>query len=692
MKKIKFFHPLAEIIAIISVFTLTCTNIDELENKEDNTCTKASAPTNVNAESASTSSIRVTWSSVGDAIFYTVYRTKTPDAEYLSVGRVFDLSFTDTALTQATTYYYRISAQNDCGEGNKSIPTTATIKPTDISNDHYLGYGYDVINSSYINRSDVKISHPILDQRKMAQDAVVVSEAIAGKQDFQMFAGSNLTQFYKDRNAGMSVNLDYSWVLFSGKFSLEFSVAINENRIDSNSYIRGRSYRYTQDDYIKGATPQKLAAYLTNDFISVLQTKTASQILDQYGTHVLVRYYKGGSLEFNYAYNGKNLSNDDTRQLKSALQASYKGITGEISGSATEISERRELEENSIFHYYTYGGKPIDAFTVQELKKSYGDWLNSIADNADICGIGDFNQSLIPLWELAAANGASSIAQKLENEFNAQAVKQGKALLVKKIKTAREEFNLESTANHTYYFDKIAKNSPAEVEIYVLGAGGGGQGGDYNNGLFSDKFGTGGGGGGGEVAFVKMLVEEPISFTITLGYGGGGGNSIITGVGGTNTVGCKGGDGGNTKVEWSAEGKNFCIVAMGGKGGGNGGCIEGVAGNTNGGIGGAGGYVSPSSDSHKKTLYVTGNNGWTGSIDSDWDNEGGAGAKLEEGDGNSESFGGSPGGRRNGQSDGTVTRWAGYGGGGSGGYGKNSGASGGKGFAVIKIKYYVDEE
>jgi hypothetical protein len=555
---------------------------------------------------------------------------------------------------------------------------------------NYLGYGYDVINSSYINRSDVKISHPILDQKRMSKDAVIITETIAGEQDFQMFAGSDLTQFYKDRNAGIGINLGYSNVLFSGKFSFEFSVAMSESRVDSNSYVRGRSYRYTQDDYIKGATAQKLADYLTEDFVGVLQSKTVAQILDQYGTHVLVRYYKGGSLEFNYAYSGKSLSKDNTQQLKTALQASYKGITGGISGGTAEAEASRELEENSLFHYYTYGGKSIDAFSLPELKSSYGAWLNSIAENADICGIGDFSQSLIPLWELAAADGYSSIARELESEFNARAVRQGKALLVKKIKTAREEFNLEATANHTYHFDKAAKNSPAEVEIYVLGAGGGGQGGDYNNGLIDKKIGTGGGGGGGEVAFIKMIVEEPINFKITLGYGGSGGDYYESGTGGTNRVGHSGDNGGSTKVEWSAGGKNFSIVANGGIGGGGSADCEG-------GKCGKGGYVQPGSASgsvsYEESAWITVSeecDGWKGTVDGgDWDSEGGKGAKLEKDEkGNSESFGGSNGGRR----QGTSTTPAQYGGGGYGGYGKNNGASGGKGFVVIKIKYYSEEE
>jgi hypothetical protein len=89
-----------------------------------------------------------------------------------------------------------------------------------------------------------------------------------------------------------------------------------------------------------------LLEYLTDGFASDLETRTASQILDRYGTHVFVRYYKGGALEFNYVYNGKSLTTDN--QMRAALQASYAVISGDASGNTNAGSI--ELERNSIFH------------------------------------------------------------------------------------------------------------------------------------------------------------------------------------------------------------------------------------------------------------------------------------------------------------------------------------------------------
>ncbi|MDR2693809.1 MAG: fibronectin type III domain-containing protein [Chitinispirillales bacterium] len=127
MKRRPFFNRLAGITAVISAIALalTCSNSNPGGAESNGGCAKAAAPGNVTTEALSTSGIKVTWASVGDANFYTVYRTKTPDGEYLSAGKSFGVTFTDTALTSATTYYYKISATNDCGEGVKSNPVSA---------------------------------------------------------------------------------------------------------------------------------------------------------------------------------------------------------------------------------------------------------------------------------------------------------------------------------------------------------------------------------------------------------------------------------------------------------------------------------------------------------------------------------------------------------------------------------------
>jgi len=547
-------------------------------------------------------------------------------------------------------------------------------QPGQSTSQTYLGYGYDVVKSSYVNRGEVKMSNPILDQKKLTRDNLIASEQMT-QQDFQMYVGSSVKKFYSNRNAGLGINVGgndgLGAALFSGKFGFEFGVTLDESRIDSNSYLRGHSYRYTRDEYITGMSAQILQEYLTDGFIADLGTRTVEQFLDKYGTHVLVRYYKGGALEFNYAYHGTQLDSD--AKMRAALTASISVVNGEIYFNAS--SNSTELEKNSTFHYYTYGGKAIGAFTIGQLKNDYEGWLNSIESNSDICGIGDFDNSFIPVWELAEAVGLSSKAKDLENEFNTRAIAAGKALLVKKVKTKEETYT--TAGSRTYPVTEAGPNSPAEIEVYALGAGGGGQGGARNTGLLPFR-GTGGAGGGGAAAYMKLAVMEPVSLSVTVGGGGLGGRYTDGGILDGAESGVRGAGGGDTYVTWSSG--SITLTAKGGLGGGGNDKIV---------TGGSGGtYTLPTGLETvlKDKFGDNGKNGSNGELKDDVGTQGGKAGAINRG--SLSSFGGGAGAFRQ---FGGNPQSGDRGGGGSGGYAINNGVAGGDGEVRIIVRYYTEE-
>ncbi|MDR0516867.1 MAG: hypothetical protein LBH25_07470, partial [Fibromonadaceae bacterium] len=347
------------------------------------------------------------------------------------------------AMVIATAFTFSCSS-NDTGGDEASLGGSSNGTALCKGEEHYLGYGYDVISSGYINRGDVKVAHSVLDQNKMCKDGVIVT-APYSEQDFKIFTGSSIREFYQERNAGINLSFGggVTSVFFSGKFSTEFSSSNATSENITTYYSRVRSYRYTQDDYIKDATAQNLSEYLTESFVRDLENKTASEILDQYGTHIFIRYFKGGSLEANYTYSGSSLANNT--QVKAAVEASYAGISGGVSGSNT--SGKNELEQRASFKYYTYGGKALGATSMEQLKGEYGEWTESIASNSDICGIGDFNQSFIAIWDLAKAAGETAKATQLESEFKRRAADQGLAFpLMKLFKTANATYTASNTS------------------------------------------------------------------------------------------------------------------------------------------------------------------------------------------------------------------------------------------------------
>jgi hypothetical protein len=236
----------------------------------------------------------------------------------------------------------------------------------------------------------------------------------------------------------------------------------------------------------------------------------------------------------------------------------------------------------------------------------------------------------------------------------------------------------ERTDAGRYYFDSHRnindKNLPATIEIYALGAGGGGQGGHWS-GAFK---GTGGAGGGGAAAYVKVTVPGNTTFDISVGEGGKPGIYYDHGSVNFNPwqSGSPGWDGEWTTVVWGAN----VLYANGGKGGG------GDGQNLNGGSPGYETIIWWVSERLDWLSYSGVDNATSGTRDGDIQSTGGTGASIRRG---SVTFEGGKGSNRPaGQRPSTPQA----GGGGAGETCKDgtlrNGSQGGDGRVIIVVTYY----
>jgi len=71
-------------------------------------------------------SIDLSWNDIALADFYDVYRSTHPNAEEVYAVGVATASFSDPAVSDGTTYYYKVAAANGDGQGNLSSEANAT--------------------------------------------------------------------------------------------------------------------------------------------------------------------------------------------------------------------------------------------------------------------------------------------------------------------------------------------------------------------------------------------------------------------------------------------------------------------------------------------------------------------------------------------------------------------------------------
>ncbi|MFC5470741.1 glycoside hydrolase family 9 protein [Cohnella suwonensis] len=88
--------------------------------------TVPAAPTGVTA-TAGNAQVALSWTASGGATSYTVKRATTSGGPYTNAAtEVMATSYTNTGLTNGTTYYYVVSAVNSVGESSNSTQTSAT--------------------------------------------------------------------------------------------------------------------------------------------------------------------------------------------------------------------------------------------------------------------------------------------------------------------------------------------------------------------------------------------------------------------------------------------------------------------------------------------------------------------------------------------------------------------------------------
>ncbi|MBB6734675.1 DUF4832 domain-containing protein [Cohnella zeiphila] len=104
----------------------TSGNSNEASVTPSNIVPPPAAPTGLTA-TAGNAQVSLTWTASADATSYRVLRSTTSGSGYAVLsGNVSGTSYTDTGLTNGTTYYYVVQAVNSGGTGGNSVQASAT--------------------------------------------------------------------------------------------------------------------------------------------------------------------------------------------------------------------------------------------------------------------------------------------------------------------------------------------------------------------------------------------------------------------------------------------------------------------------------------------------------------------------------------------------------------------------------------
>jgi chitin-binding protein len=172
-----------------------------------------SAPTNPSA-TAGNAQVVVSWTAASGATGYNVKRSTTSGGPYSNVGaNVTGTSFTNTGLTNGTTYYYVVTALNANGESPVSTQVSGTPTGGGTGNGGVTVTKNVTANGAWYNELQVKLDNtgPIT-----AMTVTVVVQRTTGTSysgQYNTLGGGQITQ----SNASTTSTVTYTWTLNSGQ-------------------------------------------------------------------------------------------------------------------------------------------------------------------------------------------------------------------------------------------------------------------------------------------------------------------------------------------------------------------------------------------------------------------------------------------------------------------------------------------
>lgn len=284
-----------------------------------------------------------------------------------------------------------------CGEPEPSSTSDPVdAEPTfDVAGMEVLGSGYD-LTGNYADVRDIKAA--VLDLERLAANGNLRQVRVE-RATYRVVSGRDSHEYQRSLAIEANVEGEYKSKT-RGTFSGSLKGSFDKKRYTSRDYsfatvqslIRKRGLRVARE-----VAPERLSDYLTPAAKKALRRSAPEDLIDTFGTHVLIGVIVGGRLDFKTSANMSFEKQD--RTIDVYARASFKNVfasasieartTDEVSWNDYSASEQKDLE---VFGGRSEYGQHI--VNDQDYKK----WIDSVDENAVFV---DFaRDGLLGIWEL----------------------------------------------------------------------------------------------------------------------------------------------------------------------------------------------------------------------------------------------------------------------------------------------------
>ncbi|CAI8710284.1 MAC/perforin domain-containing protein [Chryseobacterium sp. IT-36CA2] len=275
---------------------------------------------------------------------------------------------TETSTSDSPAKANRLSAAKFAGDGIYDV----------------LGHGFDAAGE-YANANSAGFKVIDIDRFKTEQAARLISEN-ANTQQYVEEYGENAQTYSK--MVSTKVDATAGIPLFKKTLSVGFNSAVTTNHKFDAKYIYGSYNLLIKQKRLRfNATTDMLADYVTPEFTQDLQTKSPQQIVQDYGTHVMVDIYTGAKMDIMFQSETSNESRERAARIGvkvGMLKAFDVDVQNDVNTSESSMNYSKKLS------YRTRGGDPSKGL-VGELnldqatpKINIANWQNSSTVNNSV--------------------------------------------------------------------------------------------------------------------------------------------------------------------------------------------------------------------------------------------------------------------------------------------------------------------
>ncbi len=350
-------------------------------------------------------------------------------------------------------YYKNASSGNDNNissekeELNDEV-VDSIVNSTDSNSTYYgIGRTINVITDEYANFTAESIGYgKVFDPTKLA--SLNWYRQYVGDMESETYTGSSMEKFYINVNAdfkqSFSAGASYGNVFSAGlENSFGFSAGVEYENTANEIYHMSSQYFGANlvaiDEYYNINQFQNVLSESFLSDISALEngTKSAEQIVRNYGTHAVLAGYYGGKISC-YSYI-RNTSTKWDVNTAFKYESSVNAALGKLvsAGSSTSISLAAQLgmETGTTSENFTaraIGGANFKALSLEDYLSNYGSWVDSMnnmsVEKSVIVGLPA--RSLVSLWDVIPSEYTNAKA-KLSSYFNNQVETSNSAFLEK---------------------------------------------------------------------------------------------------------------------------------------------------------------------------------------------------------------------------------------------------------------------